>query len=116
MKYLKTKDTIFEVLEETDIIYKVRAKGNPDHSYSKSKSQTNVIALGETIEELCDKFIFVAPDGYKGFAYPSRLHTKGFYEDCTIYGAIWTKSGLTYVAKMTIDNEGTETPFELYVP
>ena len=56
MKYIRTEETIFEVVDENDLIYKVVAK-NKKNTYSKSKCQTNVVSQAETIEELFDEFI-----------------------------------------------------------
>ena len=59
MKFIRTKTNIFEVVDENDLVYRVKAKGNPNNIYSKSKCQTSVIKQGFTVEELCDKFIVV---------------------------------------------------------
>lgn len=110
-KYIRTKDTIFEVVEETPIIYRVKAKGNPHNIYSKSKCQTEVIKEAGTIEELCDEFVWVSVNE----EYANRkaneygLRTSKMQLGCpqlkTIYGAIWTNKGLIYVAKMNEKGE-----------
>ena len=104
MAYIRTKDTIFEVVGETDIIYRVKAKGNPDNIYSKSKCNTEVIKQADTIEELCDEFVC------------GKIHlllklyevkSEDFKEDVKdiVYGAKWTNKGLIYVAKMNKKGE-----------
>ena len=101
MKYIRTPLGIWEVIEETDTIYCVRAKGNPNHIYNKSKCQTNVIKSADTIEELCDEFVFEE-------TYPSGLKRHIITEDVCVgtqFGAIWTDKGLIYVAKMNDKGE-----------
>ena len=109
MKYIRTKWSIFEVVEETDLVYRVKAKWTPTHIYSKSKCQTEVIKQADTIEELCDEFVYVKRDINTIFCdlpkaekklYKSK---KSYWE--IIYGAIWTDKGLIYVAKMNEKGE-----------
>ena len=50
--FIRTKDNIFEVVEETDLVYRVKAKTIPNKVYSKSKCQTEVIKNGNEITEL----------------------------------------------------------------
>lgn len=110
MKYIRTKDTIFEIIGETDIIYKVKAKGDPNNTYSKSKCQTHVIKSGDTIKELCDEFVVI---GYKikdPFIFSKEgISIDEFWKhspsDTIVYGAIWTNKGLKYVSKMNEKGE-----------
>ena len=102
MKYIRTKDTIFEVVGENEKVLTVKAKGNPQNTYSKSKCQTEVIKQDDTIEELCDEFIGI----YKGRHIKSLSKDLWILKDCeVIYGAIWTDKGLIYVAKMNEKGE-----------
>jgi hypothetical protein len=109
MRYIRTKDTIFEVVEETDAVYRVKAKGNPHNIYSKSKCQTEVIKFADTVEELCDEFIGISNLTNTGYVITARLAIKKLNERITfsggIYGAIWTDKGLIYVAKMNDKGE-----------
>lgn len=105
MPYLRTKDTIYEIVEETNLVYRVKAKGNPNNVYSKSKCQTQGI-VGETIEELCDQFVCWTYGKVSVLMdlLQAKLNTKYFdYE--TVYGAIWTSKGLIYVAKLNDKGE-----------
>jgi len=55
--------------------------------------------LGDTIEELCDKFVYVYNKNNHTFI--AAFQFKTYLEfDGIIYGAIWTDKGLIYVAKM----------------
>jgi hypothetical protein len=99
MRYIRTKDTIFEVIEETDAVYRVKAKGNPHNIYSKSKCQTEVVKFADTIEELIDRYVCVEPNG-EHTVLPSNSIVS--FIETIIYGAIWTEWGLKYVAKMNI--------------
>ena len=58
MKYIRTKDTIYQVVDENNLVYRVKGKRDPATTYSKSKKNTEIISGGDTIEELCDEFIF----------------------------------------------------------
>ena len=115
MKYIRTKDTIFAVVDENSKVLTVRAKSNPHHLYNKSKMQTEIVAQADTIEELCDVFVFHTLDGYEQH-FLSQGHLEDVlsnknidlqdYLSCReIYGAIWTDKGLIYVAKMNEKGE-----------
>ena len=110
MSYIRTKYNIFEVVEETDIVYRVRAKGNPNNIYSKSKCQTDVISQAESIEELCDEKVGTFEDkSQKPYIYKQttwddlKKDWKQYHNN--LYGAIWTEKGLIYVAKMNDKGE-----------
>ena len=123
MKYIRTRENIFEVIEETDLVYRVKAKGNPNNIYSKSKCQTDVVKSGNTIEELCDEFVALLFDdetlyecslGYYTEIFKARTHCiqsliKNYDINMIsvrdVYGAIWTDKGLIYVAKMNEKGE-----------
>lgn len=116
--YIKTKDNIFEVVDETELVYIVRAKGNPNNTYSKSKRATDVIKRGNTVRELCDEFVQICPT-HRHFVFQTyrkilmNVEAK-YYRDTNLsmkqkfckkisegyvyYGSIWTDSGLKYVA------------------
>ena len=114
MTYIRTKDTIFAVVEETDLVYRVKAKGNPNNIYSKSKCATDVIKKGNEIKDVIDDYIIVVNGNEIGCLLLNEL---GNYDkvlsinkevrenDAIIYGAIWTSKGLIYVAKMNEKGE-----------
>ena len=93
MKYIRTKDGIYE-LDGFGFRY--------PKDYKKA----------DTIEELCDEFVVIYNESKK-FKKPFT----SFYSDiigvlkehdlseCKIYGAIWTDKGLIYVAKMNDKGE-----------
>ena len=111
--YIRTKDTIFEVVGQNALVYKVKAKGNPNNLYSKSKNQTNVIKSSSHLEDLCDEFICKTKgDGYliiDKYGWEQVKHHKEMANqtnnELTIYGAIWTSKGLIYVSKMNDKGE-----------
>jgi hypothetical protein len=108
MRYIRTKDTIFEVVEETDTIYRVKAKGNPHNIYSKSKCQTEVVRFADTIEELLDERVIIDALGYHIIVKTDleEIYWKQHDVECVkCYGAIWTDKGLIYVAKMNDKGE-----------
>lgn len=117
MKYIRTKDSIFELVNEE--IHLGKTEGiegvefykawQPErislngHRYTRSVEVKRVIKTADTIEELCDEFVYVASEKdrpvvcYK----PTAFHKLSD----NLYGAIWTDKGLIYVAKM--NEEGT---------
>ena len=121
MRYIKTKDGIYEVISEIldGEAYRVkvpRSKWDYDEDngcyYEDSKidafHKKDVIKEADTIEELCDEMIMVSD-----FKKPlvsgnwniTRDITKTILIDSQkvgikVYGGIWTDKGLMYVAKM----------------
>lgn len=70
----------------------------------------NILRYTDTIQELCDTFVFVVDnqgylivDSWK----QTIKYLNNYNEDnnCECYGAIWTNKGLIYVAKMNEKGE-----------
>lgn len=116
MKYIRTKDTIYEVVDENKRCLIVRGKRKKNITYGKSKRNTILIGKANTIEELCDAFVMFCPNAHrrKIRVYETMrsisLYSKrdkrwnGNMVD-KVYGAIWTDKGLIYVAKMNDKGE-----------
>ena len=72
-----------------------------------------IIKQSDSIEELCDKFVWIDNDYSRGFIGNiefakncTKLHEGRLYGDSKfIFGAIWTDKGLIYVAKMNYKGE-----------
>lgn len=106
MKYVRTKDKIYEVSEYNDYATHKR-KGSTlvekdRTSYIKNE---NIIAQSENIEELCDEFVYVVNDKIHKLilgehSLKEAIEETKKYSKRTIYGAVWTGWGLKYVAKM----------------
>lgn len=103
MKYIRTKNEIYEVVKEgdewVDIISNFERKMKC-HCVIKKHA---IINQADTIEELCDEFVAIDKEtGHKDlvdyFDYNSL-------EKNEYYGAIWTGWGLKYVAKMNEKGE-----------
>lgn len=121
--YIRTKETIFEVVDDNAKMLIVRAKGNPNHLYNKSRIQTEILQQANTIEELCDEFVLHYEDTMEAnipipwASYERRddnwpknkekliSEINNKQRKATVYGAIWTPKGLIYVAKMNEDGE-----------
>lgn len=111
MKYIRTKDG------------KIWSFSNPNNIFlyegSDKKNGKWLHEIGEvskeadTIEELCDEFVFVDESGKKDLVdgnYKAKLQECGTSSVVRVlmkqdrpkelYGAIWTDKGLIYVAKM----------------
>ena len=115
MKYIRTKDGVYEVNEVIVRNKKMYELSNVDNFISEEKLKKIIIAQADTIEELCDEFV-------REFNYRNHRY-RGIYEslkdifeenntinmtyenDIEIYGAIWTDKGLKYVAKMNDKGE-----------
>ena len=57
-KYIRTDSSIFEVVDENELVFRVKAKGNPNNIYSKSKSQTPVYKCSDKLENLINRYIY----------------------------------------------------------
>ena len=99
MNYIRTKDGIY-------VLSEAYWAGNKDE----------IINQADTIEELCDEFV-IEKKGYAPFVsqtifYNGKEHKEDlkalaeYYSGYdNIYGAIWAKKGLIYVAKMNDKGE-----------
>ena len=87
--YIRTKDGVY-------VLSEAYWAGNKDE----------ILAEADTIEELCDKFVYCQNGFYEMYSKLDFAHYDKEYikNGGTIKGAIWTSKGLIYVAKM--DNEG----------
>lgn len=115
MKYIRTKDGIYSVYtddlnlnDEIDTeIAGFRAMYCRD--LSKSISKEDIIKVADTIEELCDEFVWITPENEKHIKPKSGdglwLLCCNYKDGHKIYGAIWTDKGLIYVAKMNDKGE-----------
>ena len=96
MKYIRTKDNVFEVTGRFAMGYY--------NQYIRPVFDEDIIKQANTIEELCDKFVKTRPD------LPTLISQTGILWNVKrtgeeIYGAIWTDKGLIYVAKMNDEGE-----------
>ena len=103
MKYIRTKDKIYEIAKDISYgekeIYKIR-----NHDFSIIG---NGLQKADTIEELCDEFVLYDNQFKTCGVFDKKVITFKWlqnhleiYKGMTIYGAIWTDKGLIYVAKM----------------
>lgn len=111
MRYIRTKYEILDTNKEKLDIYSDKSKVIRTFNFlvgdREVKKTYDVISYSDSIEELCDDFIVTATSHYS--AYITQTHTlEEAIEYCEnnhmpktkIRGAIWTKKGLIYVAKM----------------
>ena len=97
MKYIRTKDG--------------RIVKHPHPNAEVFTFRYEILKQADTIEELCDEFIFFYKDSHTGeikhgYAYKKWIHEDSYkqYIEYGVYGAVWTVKGLIYVAKM--NNKG----------
>ena len=95
MKYLRLENSIICIKDEENIL----------SSLGKRKRNYTIMGdVADTIEELCDCFVFIDEGCYPEVLYEDDLPifpTKHMQ----FYGAIWTDKGLIYVAKMNDKGE-----------
>lgn len=130
MKYIRTKDGIYELEHDGWLTKRTKPKhiemlvavDNKHYEMrkiihireiGKSHWKTEIVKKADTIEELCDCFISLSI--YEGKVVDFDICR--FWEDWhdvfgeeiaegnSIYGAIWTDKGLIYVAKMNDKGE-----------
>ena len=118
MKYLRTKDGLWEYVGKRELALTPKSKLVDyyvnhrlhcfvSYGYGRLKEE-RIIEQADTIKELCDEFVFIGQDRI-----PLLLDLKECFdriEDLglskyTIYGAIWTDKGLIYIAKMNEKGE-----------
>ena len=101
MKYIRTKDGIYEVVEDRkDGMWAVVKEHKPDN-YNFKMSLRKITKIADTIEELCDEFIGVVGNMHRQLT-GTNIRS---WNDCSIYGAIWTDKGLQFVARMNSKGE-----------
>ena len=123
MKYIRTENGIYEIVDDTYIIknnklYEKEYFNNPfgdgSDEYLGEVLIGDIIAESDTPEGLCDEFVY----DKQGYEMPQRCYQNycGVWFDeqsieyltmeevSTIKGGIWTKWGFKYVTKM--DDEG----------
>ena len=99
MKYIRTKDGIYENKPLEKHLGKRRGKG-----FEIVFKEQDIIKQADTIEELCDEFVIKGTRGlYLGI--PLQECELRNIPITQIYGAIWTDKGLIYVAKMNEKGE-----------
>ena len=102
MKYIRTKDGVYEVVDTYEVSYVI---GYTEDGFDKKVYKEDVIKQADTIEELCDEFVLV--EKIREVTYHHKSSTFADFksiamlnERYTLYGAIWASKGLIYVAKM----------------
>ena len=117
-KYIRTKNNIYKVRKPLNDEY---LWDNRTYVYGHETIENkSIIAQADTIEELCDGFVWCRVDYYDSpeknpyryirDIFALELSQKVIKENgkpkwLNIYGAIWTDKGLIYVAKMNEKGE-----------
>ncbi len=111
MKYVKTAFGVYERVHDNDKGLIIVRGSAP---YGNYIFEEHIIKEADTIEELCDEFvynnellapIYISPKEPLIESWRNSLDYEFNYKNHKeIYGAIWTSKGLIYVAKM--NNEG----------
>lgn len=96
MKYFRTKETIYEVVEEKELVIIVKAK-NGKGTYAKSKSQIDMKQYSDNLYRLINKFIVAYKNGKSVVSkYMFKKHKTKYLKKMNmggkIYGAIWVET------------------------
>ena len=101
MKYVRTKEGIFE---NEFIKIRVLKDGSATMEYKGKFYEPPLnVKQANTIEELCDAFVFEDTDKTKWVL--KNCKTAKTLNNGALFGAIWTDKGLIYVAKMNDKGE-----------
>ena len=101
MKYIRTKNGIYEVVDTYEVSYVI---GYTEDGFEKKIYKEDVIKQADTIEKLCDEFVYCYRDDMPILVneeQKKQIILVGRIQD--VLGAIWTEKGLIYVAKMNTD-------------
>ena len=111
MKYIRTHSEIYDVNDLyvcEELVDKPYATKNGGWCIYKD----SIVKQADTIEELCDEFVvsgntslgkpFVSSKEFKNLQEQNDIR---LYDNCELFGAIWTDKGLIYVAKMNDKGE-----------
>ena len=93
MKYIRTKDELGIEKEDGTCCFRIWAAS------SNSPLKKDWL-YADTIEELCDEFVF-----NETLIYDETEMKWLVSQGCEVYGCIWTDKGLIYVAKMNEKGE-----------
>ena len=117
--YIRTVKTIYSGIQTSDFTILVNGKSGTKYHISINHHNT-IVAYGDTIEELCDEFVYINKVGNmekSHIVFENRItkpttkqkmdYIKKYYKDelDKIRGAIYTGKGLIYVAKMNEKGE-----------
>lgn len=102
MKYIRTKDGIYEV-DVLSIHYIGETHFSCwDIKHTRAFNDWHIIKQADTIERLCDRFVVIY-ENEEPVPYKNYLDAVATQKE--VYGAIWTDKGLIYVAKMNDKGE-----------
>jgi len=126
MRYIRTNEGVFELHEKQGNIegmFNIKLKNFLNPKGYRIIAKERVIKQSDTIEELCDEFIWKWNESefpystarqycrFSGWGDLKRTireeenYGKNLNQDYVIFGAIWTDKGLIYVAKMNEKGE-----------
>lgn len=112
MNYIRTRNGIYKydknIVIEGNVLYEIVFDDTyTDYGVNGKYSRGTVLNQADTIEELCDEFVFICEDFNKPqLVIPINFeYCKKTFKHIEIYGAIWTDKGLIYVAKLNEKGE-----------
>ena len=104
MKYVRTKDGIYEVVEDRNDGLWLVVKEHKPNNYIFKISLQRVIKQADTVEELVDEYIARKDNGKPFVIKKYEIHSNLQF-GCTIYGAIWVGLDLHCVAELNTKGE-----------
>ena len=106
MKYIRTKNGIYDKSKIICSAFREEYCSPNWNEDIEKYLQEKIIKEANTLEDLCDEFIEVWGDNGEFHWYITRKELKRWKTDNSeIYGAMWTKNGLIFVAKRNAEKE-----------
>ena len=108
MKYIRVKDKIYKVVDSVYLKDENFVKVDNPLMFNNIILRENIDMEGDTIEELCDEFVYIS--NLRTWLSPLKT-LDGVYlfnkneTLIDVYGAVWTERGLKYVAKLNKKGE-----------
>ena len=104
MRYIRTKDGIYEVNSANYTIVDGFITVNALHKNIIGIRTSAIVNQADTVEELCDEFVILGTR-HISLGIPYATCEERNIPITKIRGAIWTDKGLIYVAKMNDKGE-----------
>lgn len=107
MKYIRTKDGVYELVDTYySFVNGVETYMYDDNGRGVEINSHQILKQSDSIEELCDEFVGVDRTCENGHQLLRAVPYKcANFWNGGVYGAIWTDTGLKYIAKLNDKGE-----------
>ena len=110
MKYIRTKDGVYELVDTYySFVNGVETYMYDDNGRGVEINSHQILKQSDSIEELCDEIVILRngerPTILLNYDNLPLLKARVVKDNQKVYGAIWTDTGLKYVAKLNDKGE-----------